>query len=959
MKAFRVLLVLAAVNFMSVPVNAQAGSVKIVSLNGKYFDGKTGTNIVLTIELGNPEPVSSLVGLSGSLEWNSAAYIQPAGISKGNFFGNDQLFIHKYYPQKIEFGLSGTAGGHSGTGAALVCTLQVKQNVTGVIPVEFILTHISAINSTGADVTLIPQNTPFLINLCESMPLSLTSPHGGEYLETGSKHNITWSSSGINSIKLDYSTDNGNSWEIIADNISAASAGYEWIVPNTPSEECRVKISNVSDPELNSVSPVTFTIYSVEQMFGPYYPDPHTLALYHFDSNYKNEINLTENAVPYNSVSFNQNPELGLDAGLRIDNAGSFFSCVELPHENSLSMTGDWTIELWFKILSWGSGTVANPFLLCKHGANYFIILRPGDKSLEAGYDYQGGTEKVLLTANSLTLNTWYHFVFIKNSADKTLKGYLHDASRNILTSAKINFNPSHVPKTNTNPINIGGIYGGSNIQFDGYVDEIRISNIAREFRKLNLTSPAGSEDLVSGTKHNITWSCRSIELLKIEYSTNNGSTWNTVINSVNALAGSYSWNVPAVNSDQCLIRISDQSDPGFYSSGSQAFSIRQLPSVTLTKPNGGENWQSLTDQTITWSIINVNLVKIEYTTDNGNSWHIIADSISALPSNYIWKIPSTPSSWCKVKISDCSDSSVSDLSSAPFTIFLPGSVQVIKPNGGERLFYGTQFEITWHAQGFTNARLKYSTNNGSTWNLIATVGAAAEKYTWIIPNIFSENCRVQISNPSDASVADMSDTTFVISPVPSLTLNRPNGGEKFAAGSSELITWSSGFIDNVKIEYCANGGTDWKIIHEAFPADSGKISWLVPDVSSVNCVIRISDASDSSFFDISNGKFTIDVLSGINDLNSAIPEIFELYQNYPNPFNPSTHIRYAVPKTAFVKLCVYDLLGNEIQVLTNEIKNAGYYELDLNAAHWGTGIYFLKMETEKFISIKKLVLMK
>lgn len=62
------------------------------------------------------------------------------------------------------------------------------------------------------------------------------------------------------------------------------------------------------------------------------------------------------------------------------------------------------------------------------------------------------------------------------------------------------------------------------------------------------------------------------------------------------------------------------------------------------------------------------------------------------------------------------------------------------------------------------------------------------------------------------------------------------------------------------------------------------------------------------------------------DDKDNFSPDEFSLYQNYPNPFNPSTKIKYSIPQSSNVDLKVYDILGNEIETLVNEVKPAGTY---------------------------------
>ncbi len=89
------------------------------------------------------------------------------------------------------------------------------------------------------------------------------------------------------------------------------------------------------------------------------------------------------------------------------------------------------------------------------------------------------------------------------------------------------------------------------------------------------------------------------------------------------------------------------------------------------------------------------------------------------------------------------------------------------------------------------------------------------------------------------------------------------------------------------------------------------------------------------------------------------IPQQFKLNQNYPNPFNPSTRIRYEIPYTAVVLIKVYDILGNEIEILVNEEKPAGQYEVNWRTADLPSGIYFCELRAGSYIDTKKMILMK
>ena len=91
----------------------------------------------------------------------------------------------------------------------------------------------------------------------------------------------------------------------------------------------------------------------------------------------------------------------------------------------------------------------------------------------------------------------------------------------------------------------------------------------------------------------------------------------------------------------------------------------------------------------------------------------------------------------------------------------------------------------------------------------------------------------------------------------------------------------------------------------------------------------------------------------------TGVPASYALDQNYPNPFNPSTEIRYAVPAEAHVTLKVYNLLGQEVASLVDEVKEAGRHTVSWNASDQASGVYFYSLQTDDFSATKKMVFMK
>jgi hypothetical protein len=112
-----------------------------------------------------------------------------------------------------------------------------------------------------------------------------------------------------------------------------------------------------------------------------------------------------------------------------------------------------------------------------------------------------------------------------------------------------------------------------------------------------------------------------------------------------------------------------------------------------------------------------------------------------------------------------------------------------------------------------------------------------------------------------------------------------------------------------------------------------------------------------------SNGvaDFILLKLSDVTSIQSPRETVntFRLNQNYPNPFNPSTKISFDIPKAGSVKLTVIDISGKEVAELVNANVNAGSYSVNFNAENLSGGVYFYRLETDKGIDTKKMILVK
>jgi hypothetical protein len=131
-----------------------------------------------------------------------------------------------------------------------------------------------------------------------------------------------------------------------------------------------------------------------------------------------------------------------------------------------------------------------------------------------------------------------------------------------------------------------------------------------------------------------------------------------------------------------------------------------------------------------------------------------------------------------------------------------------------------------------------------------------------------------------------------------------------------------------------------------------------------------------------SDGKFPVAALLGLSQDQSKIqnwallpvgvepnlaplPKEYSLGQNFPNPFNPVTRVNYSLPKDSRVRLRVFDMLGQVVSVMANEIQSAGSYSIDFIGSSLASGIYFCRMDatsldgSQNYASVRKMALLK
>ncbi len=715
-------------------------------------------------------------------------------------------------------------------------------------PADECLVRIAAIDASGDSGPADVSDAVFSIIRYSTEGFRIISPNGGEQLTVGSRFTITWESWGIREdVKIIYSTDNQTTWTVISD-ATENDGKYDWIVPDTPSDDCTVYISKTSGGEPDDSNDQSFSIIqqsqSVLRVLSPNGGES-------WDAGSLQEIKWACTG-DINNVSIEYSK----------DNAVTWKTVTQSTSNNG---SFEWTVpetvsDFCFVRVTSNDGdpdpvpsdVSDDVFSIVLPEPTIRIIAPNGGEQLVVGSRYNitwyaGNTRKEVKIEYSTTGGDTWTLITETTENNGKYDWIIPDKPSEICLV--------RISETDGDPVDIS---------------DTVFSIVPPLSDDIVVTSPNGGETWTAGTVKEITWTGNGeINNVTIKYSHDNGATWKTIVQTT-PNNGSFDWTIPGTPSDECLVQVSaNDGDPDPVPSdvSDQVFSI--LPGSTgefkVISPNGGETWEVGSTQPVTWnSSGSISSVMIEYSFDNGNSWSTIVSSVSNT-GTYNWPIPDTVSAECLARVTandGGGDPKPTDVSDEVFSIVHPSAptIRVITPNGGEEAVIGSVYEISWFSTGFREpVKIEYSTNGGDSWVEITGSTENDGEYDWLVPDEPSETCLVRISE-IDGQPLDISDAVFsIVSPqTGDLTVLTPNGGENLEVGSEYNISWDCSGVNLVVIEYSVNSGATWLYIDEV-SADNGSYTWLIPGPPSENCLVRIKGAgSDENPVDVSDAVFTI-----------------------------------------------------------------------------------------------------
>ncbi|MCR4417421.1 MAG: choice-of-anchor J domain-containing protein [Ignavibacteria bacterium] len=678
-----------------------------------------------------------------------------------------------------------------GSGDSLRLFWYLPPNVTGLLQ-DFFGGALVNVPMNGAGKFTVPN--PGILN---KLKITLTytaapamvqviQPNGGENLFVGQTYQIVWNASGINNVKLEYSTNGGSSWNYIAtvpaytaskvklsgkhpkdpDAVIEGTLGtYSWVVPNTPSNQCLVRVSDNDNPAVFDVSDNFFSI-SAPMSEGWVVQNSGTTA----------EL--------YSVSAVNENVAWACGAGgvvIRTTNGGQTWQTVTSPRAVDAYVI--WALSA-DKAFVGTSGTSDAKIHMTTNGGQtwtdvytiaggFLNVIRFIDNNNGwAQSDPVGGNWVLLKTTNG-GLN-WSSMATVPqagseygwNNSGWDKSGYMWFGTNNsrIYYSTNNGTNWSFAPTTSANAYAVA--FDGNLNGLSGFASGILNKSTNGGASWFSITSPTSADVTgISTVDNNEFFVAAGGSVWK---TTDGGNNWTMSYGSASSI---YHLSlVPTLTEAQAAAG---------WAVGAGGLVIKyrrqiQQPAVHVVQPNGGENWPVGSTQNIIWDAQLISNVKLEYTTNNGATWINIAtvpaakvkkvklDGYSPKDPNgviegnlgvYAWTIPNTPSTQCKVRVSDASNPAVYDESDNVFTISegVIGENWIVQNSGTTATLYSVSTvnaNVAW-VTGVGGVVIK-TTNGGATWQTV-TPPRAVDAH--VICGVSADKALVATNGTSDAVI--------------------------------------------------------------------------------------------------------------------------------------------------------------------------------------------------------------
>jgi hypothetical protein len=473
--------------------------------------------------------------------------------------------------------------------------------------------------------------------------VEILTPNGGEQFEPGLPVTVTWKGSNTGALRLEYSNDNGVTWKAIASALAPESGSYTFTPPADATRFAFVRLVDPSHVNASDLNDRPFEILKGRSIsiLAPASGDYVTRAaqsLIVWDASRIASVDIF--------YSMNDGKDWQLIAGNVAGGSGNY--AWNVPDEVS--------DRAKIRIVEVGGATVAETgtFSIVTRAPIGVRVLAPN-----GGETYmRGDTVQVRWSSSSITTP-----VAVAYSSDGVT---WRTIGTPLATAGTLNWVADVPPGANYRVrVGTGNIIDASDAAF---------TVVPRRDPAITVAAPNGGERFAIDSVVEVRWSAENIGGdVAIAYSIDGGANWKNA-GTASAALGSFTWRVPASETELGLIRVSSSAGASDISDAHFAIVRPASPAITLVAPNGGERLRQNSDETIRWNAVESTLVNIEYSVDLGATWTSVRNDIASVPGAnvYQWHTPAFSldvANAALVRIVNAADGSVADLSDNPFSL--------------------------------------------------------------------------------------------------------------------------------------------------------------------------------------------------------------------------------------------------------------------------------------------------
>jgi len=744
-------------------------------------------------------------------------------------------------------------------------------DVTGAGPFSFNwkVSDVPGITTTTARVRVIDASDPTVYDAANAdfMVLGrvlLAAPNGGEVYKVGDPINVSGSVFGpINNVKLFYST-NGVTYDFAMEGCEAIGVvnrqfNCNWSIPDKIGTSISVKIEDGSNPLVFDTSDAVFSIKGSATITNPTSASVWT-ASDAFD-------------IIWDRTGSIGNVDLfySVDSGVFQTIATQIGSPLQTGNAFNWTLPSDNIVSLDVKVRVEGENIIA-PYVTEGFTVKGKIALN---------FPSTEGIEFTLGESPTLTWTTAGDIGGVKVE-------YFDGSGWSTITTNAPQNGPYvlFLDEPNTTKATASAKVRVSDADDASVIDQSDYPFLVKPY--ISITSPAGSEALLVGNTHNVTWDTigSNVGTVSIFYSKDGGQTYSDVVKNPTANDGVYEWTVPddiqPVNNMKIRVQSLPQSDPWAVTAISNGL-FKIVGQLTMVSPVSTDRWEVNSVNNIRWQRIgSIVTVRMDYTTNDGGVWNTITTNTAGNSGDvgFAWTIPNAAnivSTNVKIRIADILDTSVYDESDV-FTV-VP-KYTLTSPVAGDKWIANRMHTITWTREGLNpTANLYYSKDNFSGAGIpIALETDNDGAFDWMVPDPAEladgkVDVKVRITYPDDETAFDDSESFNIIA---GFTIVAPNevGNNVWDVGSAQTFRWTSTSVNvpKVKIKYSTDGGVTYPYTLVTDADNTGAVdaerTWdweEVDDTISAQVRAMVADAKDE------NGAFDF------SDKNGKIKAFFEL----------------------------------------------------------------------------------